>query len=486
MFTPKVRKAAIVAGSIGLGIAAVFILYFSLTYNRSDHFLPGVTIAGVNVSGYTQGKAIDAVQHRLNEAYAAQVAFYHNDYACNTTMGEIAKPINVRAKVADIWKQEKHRNWKNKIFNLHGSREISYPINIQYDRTRESKLVQAWVSKLQVEPVNASLEMDKNSGLIVVPSRMGEIVNQSSTLNKLPERWQDVIKDVRIAIVLEKRQPAVDEEALSNMGQLSVFSTWYNMGEVDRSHNLAQAASKINTAVVLPRQTFSFNRTVGERIVKNGYRDAMVIVNGKFVPGLGGGICQVSSTLYNACLLAGMKITERHNHSLAVTYVPLGLDATVAYGVQDFKFENNTSSPIYIKAIASGGKLTITLYGNLDYKQKISLSKVIDKEINYTTVYQNDNSLPAGTQKIDHKGIPGYIVRSFRTYYDSNGKVAKTEQLARDSYIPLNQIIFTGPPVAETPPAGEVQQPVETPPEEEPQPVPEEPVPPVENNETVL
>ncbi|HBQ86976.1 MAG TPA: hypothetical protein DD811_10950, partial [Syntrophomonas sp.] len=285
--------------------------------------------------------------------------------------------------------------------------------------------------------------------------------------------------DLNIAIVLEERQPAVDEESLSNMGELAQFSTWYNAGEVDRSHNLAKAAAKINTSVVLPGQIFAFNRTVGQRLVETGYRDAMVIVNGKFEPGLGGGICQVSSTLYNTCLLAGLKIVERHNHALAVSYVPLGRDATVSYGVQDFRFQNNTASPVYIRSIAGGGKLSITIYGNLDYKQKIGVSHVVDKVINFTTVHKTDAALPPGTQKVDHKGIPGYVVRSFRTYYDDNGKAIKTEQLARDSYMPLNQTIFDGPAIVQPPPAEE-PPPVEPTPVPVPEPLPEE-VPPGEN-----
>lgn len=483
MFTAKIRSAAIVAGLIILGIIAAFILYFFQIFNRSDHFLPGVTIAGISVSGYTEEEAAAAVQQSLNKAYDTKITFYKDDYTYTTTLGFISEPVDADTLVKKFWKQERMRDWKRKVLNMDGAREVSYPINIKYNKTRRAEMVREWADYLQVDPENAKLEMDSVRGLMVIPGRIGRIINQGTTLRKLPQRWQDVDHDINIAIILDERPPAVDEESLSNMGQLSTFSTWYNSGEVDRSHNLSKAAAKINTSVVLPGKVFSFNHTVGQRIVENGYRDAMVIVNGKFVPGLGGGICQVSSTLYNACLLAGLKIVERHNHALAVAYVPLGRDATVAYGAQDFRFQNNTSSPVYIKSAASGGKLSITIYGNLDYKQKIGLSQVVDQVINFNTVYENDDSIPAGTQKVDHKGIPGYIVRSFRTYYDINGNTAKTEQLARDSYIPLNQIIFVGPAVAVTPPPGEVEQPPAEPPagQVQPEPLPQDVIP-IDNN----
>jgi vancomycin resistance protein YoaR len=475
----KLRSAAVVVGLIVLGIIAALILYFFQVFNRSDHFLPGVTIAGIEVSGQSEAEASVAVERSLNNAYNTKIAFYKDDYTYSTTLGFICKPVDVNATVGEFMKQERRRDWKRKILNMDGASEVSYPINIQYNRDRLGEIAGEWVGYLQVEPQDARLEMDSRRGLIVVPGQAGRIIDQKATFKQLPQRWQDVSNDLNIAIVLEERQPAVDEESLSNMGELAQFSTWYNTGEVDRSHNLAKAAAKINTSVVLPGQIFSFNRTVGQRLVENGYRDAMVIVNGKFEPGLGGGICQVSSTIYNACLLAGLKIVERHNHALAVSYVPLGRDATVAYGVQDFRFQNNTGSPVYIRSIAGGGKLSITIYGNLDYKQKIGVSHVVDKVINFTTVHKTDASLPPGTQKVDHKGMPGYVVRSFRTYYDDNGKAVKTEQLARDSYMPLNQTIFDGPAVVQPPPAEE-PPPVEPTPVPVPEPLPEE-VPPSEN-----
>ena len=123
------------------------------------------------------------------------------------------------------------------------------------------------------------------------------------------------------------------------------YTTWYKVYEVDRTHNLTKAANIINGVMVKPGQVFTFNQTVGPRTGVTGYRDALIIVGDRFEPGTGGGICQVSSTLYNAVLLAGLEIVERYNHGLAVAYIPPGLDATVAYGLQDFRFRNNLTAP---------------------------------------------------------------------------------------------------------------------------------------------
>lgn len=142
---------------------------------------------------------------------------------------------------------------------------------------------------------------------------------------------------------------------------------------------------------------------------------------------------------------------ERRNHSLAVTYVPLGRDATVANGSQDFKFMNNTDDSIYIRATAAGGRLTISIYGNLKYKKKIEISNIIDQTLDFTTLIEQDPTLKAGEQKVDHNGQLGYVVRSFRTFYGEDGKILKTEQLARDTYDPLNKLIYSGPELVPVP-----------------------------------
>jgi vancomycin resistance protein YoaR len=237
------------------------------------------------------------------------------------------------------------------------------------------------------------------------------------------------------------------------MGEITHYTTKYNVNEMNRTHNLTKAANGINGSIILPGKVFSFNQTVGQRTMETGYKDAMVIVNGKFEPGLGGGICQVSSTLYNACLLAGLEITERHNHNLTVAYVPLGQDATVSYGTQDFKFKNNTTSPIYVRAVAGGGYLTVNIYGDTSFKQKIEISNIVDQSTPFETVTLPDQTLQPGQTKVDHNGQNGFVVRSFRIFYDSSGEKVKSESLGKSVYKPLNKTILAGPAEEEKPEA---------------------------------
>ena len=163
----------------------------------------------------------------------------------------------------------------------------------------------------------------------------------------------------------------------------------------------------------------------------------------------------MSSTLYNACLLAGLKIVERHNHNLAVAYVPLGQDATVAHGLKDFRFQNNLDDPIYLWTQAGSGKVTMKIYSNLKYKQKIQVTNVVDQVIDFKEIRETKKDLAPGTTKLEQNGSPGYVVRSFRTFYNDDGSVARQEQLARDHYRPLSRRVYVGPPAKPATPAEE-------------------------------
>ena len=151
--------------------------------------------------------------------------------------------------------------------------------------------------------------------------------------------------------------------------QLAYFTTSYNMANKERVVNLELAADKINGTIIEPGEEFSYNKVVGARTISNGYKEAKIYSNGKVVDGVGGGICQVSSTLYNTIIYANLNVTERHNHQFLTSYVPEGRDATVAYGAKDLKFINNRSYPIKIKLSVSNGIVLCAIYRNLRGKR---------------------------------------------------------------------------------------------------------------------
>lgn len=430
-----------------VGVSAAVAAYFYQMFYRSDRFLPGVEIASIQVSGQDRMQAAQKLDAHLQSVYQQQIIFFHNDYTYYVDLNHLCAPVDVPATINKIWDSEHRRGIGSKLLNMDGSQTISYPVAVSYRKELIATLEKEWNQQLGSPPIDSQLEVDPQKGLVVLPSQPGEQVDMQKTLAALPGDWGQ-IKPMRIPIELRKVNPQIKEKDLQHMGELSTFSTWFNVNEINRSNNLRRATGIINGTMVAPQEVFSFNKTVGPRSYETGYSDAMVIIGGKFEPGLAGGICQVSSTLYNVCLLAGLEIVERHNHNLSVVYVPLGRDATVS-GVQDFRFRNNTDSPIYIRAVTSGGQLAMNIYGNLKFKQRVEITHVVDGVIPFREVHLDDDTLEPGVVKVDHAGIPGYRVRSFRLFYDGNGQVTRREQLASDYYQPLHKYIYHGPSLGE-------------------------------------
>ena len=226
--------------------------------------------------------------------------------------------------------------------------------------------------------------------------------------------------------------------------QLATFTTRYDVSDVDRTTNLVLAIKKINGTVLRSGEEFSYNKVVGARTVAAGYKNAKIYSAGQVVDGLGGGICQVSSTLYNAALLANLEITERRNHQFVTSYVEAGRDATVVYGSTDFKFKNTRKYPIRIVATAKNGILTMTIYGIKEENEyTFKFTPKVLATTPYQTQYIDDDTLPEGTEKVKQKGAVGKKVQTTITKL-LNGKVVSSEVLSVDTYTPMTRIILRG------------------------------------------
>ncbi len=233
-----------------------------------------------------------------------------------------------------------------------------------------------------------------------------------------------------------------------NLTLRAEFYTSYTASTEERKHNIALATKAIDGAFIDVGGEFSFNRTVGARTEARGYKNAKIIVNGKFVDGVGGGVCQVSTTLYNAVLLAGLKITEYHAHSLPVSYVAPSFDAMVNGGSADLRFINDTDNPIILHAVADESKLTVKIIGEPNLESYERVSKVIENiappqpEI----IYDGDGEYPdlyEGEQKVLSYGknglkSEGYIITK------RNGKTVKNRKIRTDTYKPLKGLIIIG------------------------------------------
>lgn len=314
-----------------------------------------------------------------------------------------------------------------------------------------------------------------------------EVVGVDFNIEEAKKILEEEKEEYVIPLTITKPSKTVNDigtEAFPDF--LSKFTTRYDESNVSRSTNLKIAIGKINGTVVMPGETFSYNKTVGKRTAEAGYKDAAGYEGGKVVQMLGGGICQVSSTLYDAVVYANLGIVERHNHAFLTSYVGAGKDATVVYGSLDFKFKNTRSHPITIKASANNGIATVEIYGfKEETEYKVDISTTILNYTPFTIIYEDNSSLSEGVEKVTQGGMNGCKSITYKIL-KLNDKEVSREVLSNDTYNPMNKYITRGTKKT-TPVVTEPVTPSEpVTPTEPTEPVtPEEPVTPVEPEEPV-
>lgn len=236
-----------------------------------------------------------------------------------------------------------------------------------------------------------------------------------------------------------------EEELVNDFGDLiAQYETWYNEQNINRSTNIKLAVEKINGTVILPGEIFSYNNIVGNRTELAGFKTAPMYQNGKIVDGIGGGICQVSSTLYNVAIYANLEIIERKNHQFLPAYIQPGRDATVTDGYVDFKFKNTRTYPIKLICSAESGILTVKLYGKKQPTEyNIEIQTTITQTMPYETVYEKDSNLNKGEQEIIQNGKNGYISNTYKII-KLKGEIISKVLISTDKYNVLNEIIKVG------------------------------------------
>ena len=296
-------------------------------------------------------------------------------------------------------------------------------------------------SEIYKEPVNAYYEKQPFK---IYPEENGIdfAITLAEAKDLLKENKDEFVIPLKV-IVPEVTMDQIGDEAFPD--QLSQASTRYDASNRNRSRNLEIAAGKIDGKVLLPGEEFSFNGVVGKRTVEEGYRDAKIYSNGQVVDGLAGGICQISSTLYNAALLANLEITQRRNHYFKTSYIAAGRDATVVWGSIDFKFKNSRKYPIKIKASVQSGVAEFKIFGIKEDKEyEISILPVITSTIPYSIQVIDDPTLAPGQTVVQQGGMNGYRVT---TYLEKKytGQVESKEVITSDTYKAMTKIIRRGP-----------------------------------------
>ncbi|MBQ3114527.1 MAG: VanW family protein [Clostridia bacterium] len=323
------------------------------------------------------------------------------------------------------------------IKNLEQNKSVSINADI-IDKEFEPLNVDKVYNDIFCEPQDAYYDKENNC---LVPHVDGHDFDKNTAKNVLMYTNEDSEYSIPLSVVpANKTIKDLEEELFSD--KLGTYTTYYTAGNVNRSHNVALAASKLDGYIMMPGEVFSYNDVVGERTAARGFRNAAVYTANGVENGIGGGICQVSSTLYNSVLYANLEIVSRTNHSYTVSYAPKGQDATVSMGTIDFKFKNNHENPIMLKAYVGGGACTISVYGKKTEDFSVEVISTVLSTTPYSVKYEDDPEMPLGEEKIKTEGMTGYTVSTVRNV-TINGKTT-TEKMPNSRYIPLTQVVTRG------------------------------------------
>ena len=494
-------------------ILGVLSTIFALLNINSDKIISGISILGIDVSGFTQEEATEKVSENLNSRLETNLVFSHNGALYNVLPSQLECSYDISKAVSEAYSCGRNGNIFKNNFDILNTliNKVDINVDFSYNNDLYESVVTQMNTNFEDGLKQSSYTIDGNN-LIITSGKAGNVI--------ISEKLKDLIVDKLtstnyntdpIEVPVEEAQPdpididkihseiykeakdayytkdpfavypssngldfdiSVDEAkqmvstpsetytiplktlypdvTTNEIGteafpdKLATYSTSYASSNANRSTNIALAASKINGTVLMPGEEFSFNGTVGKRTAANGFKTATVYSNGQVTTDYGGGICQVSSTLYNTVLKANLEITNRVNHTFTVGYVPIGLDATVSWGSPDFKFKNNRSYPIKIVATTSNKRLTISVFGlkeNVEYEVELVSYKT--GTIPYSTVYTTDSSLGKGKTKVVQSGSNGATSVAYKIL-KLNGKEVSRTLLSKDRYSPHNQIIARG------------------------------------------
>lgn len=321
-------------------------------------------------------------------------SYYIEDNTLIITKGKTGNIVNVAQMKDYIKKQIDSLNFKGKKLNIITTSKSPAAIDIE--------LI---YNEIHKEAKDAYFTKDPYA---LYPSENGvdfsiSLADAKALLDQQQDEYHIPLKILYPNVTTDK----LGDEAFPN--ELSSFSTKYS-SNANRTTNLILATNKINGTIVMPGETFSYNKTVGERTISAGYKEAAIYVNGETVDGVGGGICQIATTLYEAALYANLEIVERSNHQFVPSYIGAGLDATVVYGLTDFKFKNNRNYPIKIIASVGGGSVYFQIKG-------LSTTDDYDVQISATSS-KTATSINAVTYKT----------------LSRNGQVVSSEIISRDTY----------------------------------------------------
>lgn len=416
----------------------------------------GTMINGVNVGGLESIEAeqlIYDVFKEKSEDFSLKInyndkswEFDKDDFKVNSEIHTIIEEAQKRNALLDDYDESKQ--------TIDSMTKEGNSINVAFNYifVGLDEKIEDIIKEIEIEPVDSQIIFNANNKKCfeITKDKNGLRVNKEQLYHDINEQFVKSNK-IEVDIVTIEELPQVTEQDNINKTQLiSTYTTYVSDSTGNRKSNVKKALQYFNGFVVEPNMEVSFNKVTGPHTESNGYKVATVIYNGQFVDGVGGGICQASTTLYNALLLADVEILEVHKHTLPVKYVPLAMDAMVSEYVADLKFVNTLDTPLYITTNCNSESVTVNIYGTqIDYEVKTrsetvaKLKNLGDKVVQDTKKEYTDKVLFKGEKFRLTYPRDGYEAKAYVSYY-KDGKLVEEKEIRHEYYSPQQGIIVEG------------------------------------------
>ncbi len=455
--TARILFWFILGGTLGLFFftSFIFILY-QQTYH--DRVYPGVSVNNIDFSGKTQEQIREYFMQQNAKIAGMTIQFRYKDMIASASAQtlSIGYDADLLAQQAMSIGRSPDAVSNASILIQAYTDGVRLPASFTYTDSLLSPLIQPMIHSIDTSPVNASFSFDGSRVKAFTLSQSGKQVNteilRQEIIQSIPLLLLSKQKAVIFVLPVDTIKPQITTESINNYGikELIASGTSIFQGSIaSRVYNIGLAASRLNGTLVPPNTIFSFDKSVGDISSLSGYKQAYIIENGHTVLGDGGGVCQVSTTLFRALLNAGVPIVEHHPHAYEVHYytedAPLGFDASIYSPTDDLKFKNDTGHYILIQADmdAAGQRLTFNLYGTKDGRQ-VSISQPVISNVSPAPppLYQDDPNLPKGTVQQTDFAAPG-ATSVFTRSVTKDGKVIIADTF-KSVYRPWQAVYLRG------------------------------------------
>ena len=460
--------------------AAVSLMAAKPIFAHAEETIPeGVYVGGMSLDGLTEEEAAGKVKEYAEAKMGQEITLVVNGSEITTSAGELGLSWANEAEIGEALKDSEAKGSMIRRYMKKKDMQVN-PLRLEFDMDVDQEKVSAFVNEkcegVVTEAKNATITKE-NGDFVITPSEAGTMIDMAPTKEALNAALNSAeTEEIHVeAAVIEKQPDVTTEELATIQDVLGTFSTDFSSSGASRSTNLAVGAGKINGHVLMPGEVLSGYECMHPFTVANGYRTATAYENGRSVDSIGGGVCQISTTLYNASLLA--ELVQRQNHSMSVGYVKPSMDAAIAGTYKDLKIKNPYDTPIYVEGYTAGRTLTFTIYGKetRPANRKISFeSETLQRMDPGAADEQVDPTLAPGQRVKVQSGHTGIRSRLYKCVY-VDGELKERTLLNNDTYNPSKAIYRVGPAApASVPPEGAVpgeggeqptepQQPVEQP-----------------------